>query len=61
VVRYGTPEHALGRDRRAWAKDLQSVVAGLLAPLAEPPASPSKATALDSNDLAAATSLHASQ
>ncbi len=48
VVRYGTPEHAQGRERRAWAKDLQSAVAGLLAPLTEHAAKLSQALALDS-------------
>lgn len=29
VVRYGEPQHAQGRDRRAWAVDLRDAVAGL--------------------------------
>lgn len=28
-VHFGTPEHAQGRDRRAWAEDLRQAVAGL--------------------------------
>ncbi len=35
VVRYGTPQRADSRDRRTWAKDLQSGVAMLLAKLDE--------------------------
>ncbi len=31
TVRYGTPQHAQGRDRRAWAADLQAEVARLMA------------------------------
>ena len=33
VVAYGTPQQAEGRDRRAWAADLQQAVAGLMADL----------------------------
>ena len=29
VVRYGEPQHAQGRDRRAWAVDLRAAVMGL--------------------------------
>jgi 1-acyl-sn-glycerol-3-phosphate acyltransferase len=36
VVRYGTPQRAEGRDRRAWAQVLQRAVAGLMQPVAEP-------------------------
>ena len=32
VVRYGTPQRAEGRDRRAWAKDLRTEVARLIGP-----------------------------
>lgn len=31
VVRYGSPQHAEGRDRRAWAQDLRTEVARLMA------------------------------
>jgi 1-acyl-sn-glycerol-3-phosphate acyltransferase len=30
VVRYGAPQQAQGRDRRAWAHDLRQAVADLL-------------------------------
>jgi 1-acyl-sn-glycerol-3-phosphate acyltransferase len=33
VVRYGTPQDAAGRDRRAWAADLHEAVVALRAPL----------------------------
>ena len=32
VVTYGEPQHALGRDRRSWARDLRAAVAALRQP-----------------------------
>ena len=37
VVRYGTPQLAAGRDRRAWAADLHEAVVALRAPLSAAP------------------------